>query len=173
MLSCLWVTLFYISMYPTSLSRMEKTLYVKFIKKFKYLNIIKSFPPLHRGLFETKRGWGGGGRGEENERRTMRRETRRRQAPAFSPLHGPLCATMVTGWHEFVPIQILLIFGGRCNRYFWDIRLKIYLILICSFSSASKIIQARTIFVVRRKLIMWPTIAKGLLVCKVTLARDS
>ena len=23
-------------------------------------------------------------------------------------------------------IQILLIFGGRCNRYFWDIPLKIY-----------------------------------------------
>ena len=123
-----------------------KTMYVKFIKKFKYLNIIKWFPPLHRGLYETKRGWGGGGRGEENERRTMRRETRRRQAPAFSPLHGPLCATMVTGWHELVPIQILLIFGGRCNRYFWDIRLKIYLILIRSFSSASKIIQARTFF---------------------------
>ena len=23
-------------------------------------------------------------------------------------------------------IQILIIFGGRCNRYFWDIRLKLY-----------------------------------------------
>ena len=24
------------------------------------------------------------------------------------------------------PMQILITFGGRCNRYFWDIRLKIY-----------------------------------------------
>ena len=31
------------------------------------------------------------------------------------------------GWQKlFFFIQILLIFGGRCNRYFWDIRLKIY-----------------------------------------------
>ena len=31
----------------------------------------------------------------------------------------------VTGWQElFFPNQILLIFGRRCNSYFWDIRLK-------------------------------------------------
>ena len=30
----------------------------------------------------------------------------------------------VTGWQEL--LFILLNFGGRCNRYFWDIRLKIY-----------------------------------------------
>ena len=33
----------------------------------------------------------------------------------------------VTGWQKVAfPIQIFLIFGGRCNCYFWDIWLKIY-----------------------------------------------
>ena len=36
----------------------------------------------------------------------------------------------VTGWQElFFPIQILLICGGRCERYFWDTRKKIYRLL--------------------------------------------
>ena len=32
----------------------------------------------------------------------------------------------VTGWQVFRLLQILLTFGGRYNRYFWDIRLKMY-----------------------------------------------
>ena len=32
----------------------------------------------------------------------------------------------VTGWQELFFLQILLIFGSRCNRFFSDIRLNIY-----------------------------------------------
>ena len=47
----------------------------------------------------------------------------------------------VTGWQKLFSHTMLLTFGGRCNCYFWDIRLKIlrlpkftgYLILICSW----------------------------------------
>ena len=36
------------------------------------------------------------------------------------------------------PIQIFLIFGGRCSHNFWNTELKLYrlLTLICSFSSS-------------------------------------
>ena len=66
-------------------------------------------------------------------------------------------------------IQILLIFGCRCNRFFRDIRLKIYRLpnfnmlfqcLITKFPKAN-------CFRVYRKLITWLTIAKGVL-CPVT-----
>ena len=53
----------------------------------------------------------------------------------------------VTRWQKlFFLIQILLIFGSCCNRYFWGIRLKIYR-LLTKFSKAN-------CFRVYRKLIM-------------------
>ena len=36
------------------------------------------------------------------------------------------CHSTVTGWQVFFPIQILLIFGGHCNRHTRDTRLNIY-----------------------------------------------
>ena len=72
----------------------------------------------------------------------------------------------MTGWQKiFFLIQILLIFGGRCNRYFWDIRLKIdrlpnfnmlFQLVLTNFSKAN-------CFRFNRKLITWSTNAKGLL----------
>ena len=71
----------------------------------------------------------------------------------------------VTGWQElFFLIQILLIFGCRCNRYFWDIGLKFIgdLILIWSFSTCKHNFSKANCFRVYRKMITWSTDAKGL-----------
>ena len=62
-------------------------------------------------------------------------------------------------------IQVLLIFGSRCNHYFWDIRLKIYwlpnfnMLFQLIITNFSKVNCLR----VYRKLITWSTNAKGLL----------
>ena len=49
----------------------------------------------------------------------------------------------LTGWQEFFffLIKILLIFGGLCNRYFWDIRLKIFRLL--NFDMLFQVLLAR------------------------------
>ena len=66
---------------------------------------------------------------------------------------------------DHVLTQILLIFGGRCNHYFWDMRLKIHRLLnfnmLFQFLLKKKFPQAKY-FRVYRKLVTWPTIAKGL-----------
>ena len=65
--------------------------------------------------------------------------------------------------HELT--QILLIFGGRCNHYFWDMRLKIHRLLI-NFNMHFQFLLTKfsksKVFRVYRKLITWPTIAKSL-----------
>ena len=63
-------------------------------------------------------------------------------------------------------IQILLIFGDRCNRYFWDVRLNSYRLLNFNtlfFSSCWQHFPKANHFRVFTKLITWPTTAKGLL----------
>ena len=61
------------------------------------------------------------------------------------------------------PIQILLFFGALCNHFFWDIRLKTYMLpnftmlfqpVITKFSKVN-------CFHVYRKLITWSSTAKG------------
>ena len=56
-------------------------------------------------------------------------------------------------------IQVLLIFGGRCNRYGW--KFTGYLILICYFSLCQRFSKA-ICFPVCRKLISWSIDAEGL-----------
>ena len=53
----------------------------------------------------------------------------------YKDLYGKPCKRDWVAKVVFL-LQMLLTFGGRCNPYFWDIRLKIlgYLIFICSFS---------------------------------------
>ena len=62
--------------------------------------------------------------------------------------------------------QMLLTFGGRCNRHFWDIRLKILRLplLICSFSLCWQKFSEVNCFRVYGKLITWSSHAKSLLV---------
>ena len=72
------------------------------------------------------------------------------------------------------PMQILLFSGALCNRFFWEIRLKIYMLpnftmlfqpVVTKFSKANW-------FHVYRKLITWSTTAKCLLLhknCSMTL----
>ena len=63
----------------------------------------------------------------------------------------------VTGWQEL--FFILLNFGGRCNRYFWDIRLKIS--NVPNFNMLSQLVLTKCFkanyFRVHRKLITWST----------------
>ena len=53
----------------------------------------------------------------------------------YKDLYGKPCKRDWVAKVVFL-LQMLLTFSGRCNPYFWDIRLKIlgYLIFICSFS---------------------------------------
>ena len=68
-------------------------------------------------------------------------------------------------------IQMLLTLDGRCNRYFWDIRLKILRLpnSICSFSLCWQQLNCFRVYVskvncfrVYRKWITWSSHAKGL-----------
>ena len=62
-------------------------------------------------------------------------------------------------------IQMLPAFGGRCNRYFWDIRLKILRLPI--FNMLFQLVLTKfskvNCFRVYRKLITWSSHAKSLL----------
>ena len=64
------------------------------------------------------------------------------------------------------PIHILLIFGGRCNRYFWDTvqRRKIYRLanFICSFSSCQQNFPKVNCFVFPEADRVINIVAKGL-----------
>ena len=58
-------------------------------------------------------------------------------------------------------IQKLLTFGGRCNRYFWDICLKI--LRLPNFNMLFQLVLTKlNCFRVYRKLITWSFYAKGL-----------
>ena len=59
-------------------------------------------------------------------------------------------------------IQKLLTFGGRCNRYLWDIRLK--MLRLPNFDMLFQLVLTKlNCFRVYRKLITWSCHAKGLL----------
>ena len=58
-------------------------------------------------------------------------------------------------------IQILLTFGGRCNRYFWDLRLKIYRLL--NFNMFFQLVLKKFY-----KSELWSTNAKGLSLSKLS-----
>ena len=64
------------------------------------------------------------------------------------------------GWMAKVVflIQMLPTFGGRCNRYFWDIRLKI--LRVPNFNMLFQLVL--NCFRVYRKLITWSSHAKSL-----------
>ena len=66
-------------------------------------------------------------------------------------------------WVEKVvfPVQIFLIFGRRCNRYFWDIRLKIRSLPNALSAHVNIFFSKANCFRVYRKLITWSTNAKA------------
>ena len=89
--------------------------------------------------------------------------TRQLNFRIYKDLYGKPCKRDWVAKVVFL-IQMLLTFGGRCNRYFWDIRLKI--LRLPNFNMLFQLVLTkffkRELFLCYRKLITWSSHAKSL-----------